>query len=651
MASTISAGSGGVTVTMTGGGSASALRYRNEAAASAVTAATAATLAGPLLSLTAEIAALGAITADITTVAGISASVVTVAAVSANVTTVAGSIANVNTVATNIANVNLVGPISADVTTVAGISGNVTTVAGVAANVTTVAGVAANVTTVAGISADVTTVAGMSANVAIVAGDTADIQALGPISADIAAVSAVAADVTTVAGISGDIAGVANLVASGMEATSSLTAAKDLFGIGTNGLIMGERGVFTFAGTPVQADSSNDDFAVVEYATKPTWSTATEIIPITGASLAIGTASGSAISTGTPVASLYMPTTSLFTNGSGRVAHVEATVETMSRGLAEYIARKRVIEGETTKANAVFHSCIAGQGSQRIDQIDAPGETIYDKWEDQIGFAFTAGGAGSKVHVVPALIGGADGAIARATLTASIVAWQAQQQSTIQAITGQTDPTHLLMMQTAYSIKTAPVPALALMDAVFQSDYVHSVAAEYMFWQGDVSDHTHWSAIQQKWTGAFFGRAYNDIMAGHKPRVVWPRSQQIVVDSSDRAFLKFRTPTALRFNYDDLLATANHGLTMGSAGSATVAAEIWRGSTLVLQFSSLDLTTYPSSECRYAFDTTGTLFGLLNGASGNISDTTDEFVTISGNAYPMFNAMQPWALPIVRMDY
>lgn len=429
---------------------------------------------------------------------------------------------------------------------------------------------------------------------------------------------------------------------------------KAVLGVGTDALVGMERGVATFASVPVQADSSNPDFADVPLAVKPTWP-GCAIVTITGASLAIATGSTPALSTTTPLANFHMGTGGLFIDSNTtRTPLIEGvgtiTGETAATGLCEYLGTARVTQDEATKAATVVYAAVSGIGGQRIDQMNAPGDSTFTRWQNQVAKGVSTSVEASKALLpVVAFIGGAEGAQAQATTETEIETLRTNLDTYGRAATGQTDPVHLLMMQTGYRIVTFPNAALALQAVVRRNPYVHDFAAEYMFWPGDLSDNTHWANIEEKWIGAHAGRAIHDIQSGIEPRVVRPRAQEIVVDANNRAFLRFRTPTALRENYDDLLATANMGLGMYDAGPATVEGEIWRGSTLVLDFPGLDLATYPTSSCSYAMTAAGTLFGLSAGASGNLTDSTDEYFTFGGVAYTMMRAMLPWRLPIVRM--
>ncbi|HBR1047645.1 TPA: hypothetical protein L9K67_005320 [Klebsiella pneumoniae] len=134
--------------------------------------------------------------------------------------------------------------------------------------------------------------------------------------------------------------------------------------------------------------------------------------------------------------------------------------------------------------------------------------------------------------------------------------------------------------------------------------------------------------------GAYFGRAYQQLYGEKiKPRNIYPESAVYGVNTIR---VKFNVPVKPLVLDTLLLApTKNYGFTVfvGSTEQNITGVAIESGDTVVITVSAV-LSAAPT--VRYALDNLGTGLSIINGASGNLRDSSPDTCTVNGEVLPMY---------------
>ncbi|MDV1446361.1 sialate O-acetylesterase [Raoultella planticola] len=195
------------------------------------------------------------------------------------------------------------------------------------------------------------------------------------------------------------------------------------------------------------------------------------------------------------------------------------------------------------------------------------------------------------------------------------------------ALTGQTSPVVFLSYQhSSYVTKSDGATQLAMLDAQRQSDLVYVITPTYHL--PHHTDNLHLSAVGYKWMGAYFGRAYKQMMHdGIKPRAIHPIS---AMHAGNIVRVRFSVPVMpLVFDTVNLINTKDFGFVVTMNGVAVNINNIYieNGDTVVIEANG---TLSGVVMVRYALDNNGTT--IVFGASGNLRDSCPDSVIIDGIA-------------------
>ena len=195
-------------------------------------------------------------------------------------------------------------------------------------------------------------------------------------------------------------------------------------------------------------------------------------------------------------------------------------------------------------------------------------------------------------------------------------------------MTGQKTPVYMLTYQhSSHTRINNSATQRAYVQADRQSDYFTLVTPTYPFPHN--TDTIHLTNTSYKWMGAYFARAYKQLVIERRiPDNVFPLG---ATWSGNEVRVKLRVPEApLRFRTDRVPLTTDYGFKVQDAagvaiGISSVAIE---GDDIVL----ITLSSTPSAApvVRYAMDYLAPGLNIVNGASGNLFDSTTETCVIEG---------------------
>jgi hypothetical protein len=218
-------------------------------------------------------------------------------------------------------------------------------------------------------------------------------------------------------------------------------------------------------------------------------------------------------------------------------------------------------------------------------------------------------------------------------------------EADVQLISGKNQPVHLLTYQMSYrALGPRDVITRALYDATNLDEKIHLVTPTYLF-PHNPSDQVHLTSIGYKWISAYFGRARKELLWDR----IFPRSLKVLsaTYSGKKITVKFKVPTSpLVLDIANLAMTTDYGFRV-TDGANTLAIDTINAyeDTVVI-----NLLNTPSSDVyvRYAYDYLGSGLTILNGASGNLRDSTDEPVVIAGETKPMFYVAPHFELKAIK---
>ena len=309
--------------------------------------------------------------------------------------------------------------------------------------------------------------------------------------------------------------------------------------------------------------------------------------------------------------------------------------ETPCSGTANYASRAMQIENGVDPANHVIFASTAGHGSYRIDQLEK-GAAWYSFFIEHVSEAKRLNGDNYKVQVVCWVQGENDAATGvqtpYATYRQKLEKLQSDASADIKAITGQTDEVKFITYQMSYAARTWKEQATVQLNLAQQSDKF--AMATPIYHMPYTTDNIHLTNVGYKWMGAYFGRAYKQLIVDNrKPDFINPKSAQII---NDEIHVKFDVPKLpLVLDTSTLAVTTDNGFkVLVDNVAATISSITVNNNTVILKLSSV-----PSGvvKVRYALDYLGTGITLTGGASGNLRDSTLDTVTIAGVVKPLYH--------------
>lgn len=349
-----------------------------------------------------------------------------------------------------------------------------------------------------------------------------------------------------------------------------------------------------------------------------------------------GGAGNSAISTTQPYSNLTYISGPVGTNFSAVKPLVESGPETICSGMANYASLAMLRDDGVRPEDHVIFSGAPGQGSTSIAAL-SKGGSAWTKFSNFVkNLPIANAGKKCALHAISWLQGEnnqAPDGTPYATYLAALLQLQVDITELAQTELGQKTPVYMLTYQhnTHTTINNAATQR-AFVQAQRQSDYFTLVTPTYPFPHN--SDTIHLTAISYKWLGAYFGRAYKQlVIERRKPDNVFPLG---ATWSGNQVRVKFRVPTApLTFNTERVPSTIDYGFkvqTSEGVGLDISSIEIENDDTVLITLSS---TPAAAPLVRYALDYLAPGLVIVNGASGNLCDSTNEKCTFGGIGYSM----------------
>lgn len=356
-----------------------------------------------------------------------------------------------------------------------------------------------------------------------------------------------------------------------------------------------------------------------------------------GQSLSVGGGSGNvAISTTQPYSNLTYSSGVKGSSFTGIKPLIEENGETVCSGMANYASLSMLRDDGVMPDEHPIFSGAPGQGSTSIGPL-SKGGAAWTKFENFVkNIPIVNAGKSCALHAISWLQGEnnqAPDGTPYATYLAALMQLQVDITELAQTELGQKTPVYMLTYQhSSHTRINNSATQRAYVQADRQSDYFTLVTPTYPFPHN--TDTIHLTNISYKWMGAYFGRAYKQLVIERRiPDNVFPLG---ATWSGNEVRVKLRVPEPpLRFRTDRVPLTTNYGFKVQDAagvaiGISSVAIE---GDDIVL----ITLSSTPSAApvVRYAMDYLASGLNIVNGASGNLCDSTTETCTIEGVVYGM----------------
>ena len=214
---------------------------------------------------------------------------------------------------------------------------------------------------------------------------------------------------------------------------------------------------------------------------------------------------------------------------------------------------------------------------------------------------------------------------------------------------GQETPVIFLTYQHSSLVKASDAGTQrAMIEAMQENDKVYCIVPTYPFPHADV---LHLTALGYKWIGAYFGRAYKQILHDKiKPLTLKPLSS---IYSGNKVTVFFDVPfSPLKFDTKTLAETKNFGFSVKVNGiqAEISSVKVAQSGTSIEILLSSSIATSSIVEVRYAIDQSGVSSTILESGSGNLCDSCPETVSINGNVRPLFYVCPHFSLIAINGD-
>ncbi|WAC20976.1 hypothetical protein OVA24_06220 [Luteolibacter sp. SL250] len=310
--------------------------------------------------------------------------------------------------------------------------------------------------------------------------------------------------------------------------------------------------------------------------------------------------------------------------GVTAVSLLESTDDTQGETPCSGVALQWTESGTTDGAARLILSAV-GYGGYGINQL-VKGTAPYTDLLSRASHARTLSGGAGVSHAVAAVVwvqGESDGAMAQATYLEKLLDLREDLQADLrsQVLGGGEDFLHLPMVQPSAHINAGGGPALAQLEAAVRSPYHHLVAPAYAL---PHANNIHYSALGAQMAGRAAGRALRELAEHGDARTLMPMG----ASSRGREIIWFwDVPVPpLLLDSSALPPTPSHGFQVEDEdGMVPISSiEVMEDRVRIVVARDLEGDT----EVRYALDNNGT--GIINGASGNLRDSTADAFWIDG---------------------
>lgn len=307
--------------------------------------------------------------------------------------------------------------------------------------------------------------------------------------------------------------------------------------------------------------------------------------------------------------------------------------ETHCSGAANYATMLMLEDGLAIDTHKIFAST-GGYGGATIASL-AKGGSRYAALLSHITDAKALNPNKTyKILATPFIIGTNDAAAATSysSFRTTFETLYTDLNLSVKQQTSQPEDLVFIVPQVSYGAKTQPQISKALYDLTQEhGKFLFATPLYHLPYDGD---NIHLTNIGYKWLGAYIGRVYKQyITEGRYPDHIKPKSAYI---KDNVVRIKFEAPMLpLQLDSTTLAITTNFGFNVKNGSTdvsiSSVSVEMDEVIITLAQTPTTDLTV------RYALDYIGQGLSFLNGASGNLRDSTQEKIKISNNDYPLYH--------------
>ena len=320
--------------------------------------------------------------------------------------------------------------------------------------------------------------------------------------------------------------------------------------------------------------------------------------------------------------------------------------ETVCSGLANYASTSLLKKGIAPNEHIILGSS-AGKGSASISELEKGTEWYNTVFMEHIFQAHFINND-YALQVIAWLQGETDQntGMSREVYSSKIANLINDINSDVSILIEQNSPVYMLTYQMSFGarINNANVQ-LATLDQAKNNNKVYLATPIYHI--PHVNDNVHLSNIGYKWVGAYFGRAYAEIVLGNKPKFINPLSAINYVDHIEILFDVPIEPLVL--DVDTLAPTTDFGFKVtDDTGVLGIESVITTRSSVKIYLSrALD----DNAVVKYGMDYLGLGLTITNGGSGNLRDSNTETVTIDGLVKPLYNVCPIFQLSINNIGF
>lgn len=316
--------------------------------------------------------------------------------------------------------------------------------------------------------------------------------------------------------------------------------------------------------------------------------------------------------------------------------------ETPCYEAANYATALRAGDGYSPEEHVILASA-AGRGNYRLEQLEKDTE-----WYTSVLIAHIQNAhqieADHVVHAMMWLQGESDGVAETPYLTYKSKFKQLANDISIDTkrITGQKSPVYTLTYQSCTNSMEHRQIQQAQLDAAKESDNIYFVSPIYHI--PHAHDNVHLTNVGYKWIGAYFGRAYRDMLENKKPAFLEPVS---AIQQGNEIRVRFNVPVSPLVLDDVLLpATSDYGFAIeDELGLITIDRISVDGDYIIIFICS---ETTGKTTVRYAMDYIGRGLAISKGASGNLRDSDKSYITIENVKKPLFHVAPHFELEVTR---
>ena len=315
--------------------------------------------------------------------------------------------------------------------------------------------------------------------------------------------------------------------------------------------------------------------------------------------------------------------------------------ETLCAGLANYATTLRAIDGYTPSSHVILASA-AGKGGTPIASLKKGSSWYNTVFLDHITQAHAIN-SNHIIQVVCWIQGESDNSTTYSSYYNDLNQLVSDFESDSKVITGQISPVYTLMYQTsAYSAANSNVQK-AQLDVC--SNNAKALMITPIYHIPHASDALHLNNIGYKWLGAYFGRAYKQMLDGKKPKFLRPLSATM---RNSVIRVRFDVPVRpMVLDVISLASTINFGFvvtdTLGSVAISNITID---GDDVVIALSA---TPTGTTTVRYAIDNVAPTLNLTSSGSGNLRDSAPEKISISGVERNLYNVCPHFSLSVTSL--